>query len=48
MVKLLVSHGADVNVKNEEGESLLSLARASGLEEIVELLSKQEAKGNKE
>ena len=41
---MLISKGADMNVKDNQGNSPLDLADANGRTEIVELLKKHGAK----
>ena len=43
-IQELIKGGADVNVKNKDGESALSMAKKRGRKEIVELLKKAGAK----
>lgn len=38
IIKLLLAHGADVNAKNNNGESALDIAKKCGKKEIIELL----------
>ena len=45
IVKLLIENGADVNAKNEDGETALHLANRKGYLDIVKYLI---AKGAKE
>ena len=40
MVKFLIEKGADVNIKNEEGNTPVDMAKEIGREEIIELLTK--------
>jgi len=40
----LVNQGADVNVKTRDGQSALTLARASNFPELISLLSRQGAR----
>ncbi len=44
MVQLLVTKGADVNMKNPSGQTALSMAKMQRNNEIVELLRKHGAK----
>ena len=44
MVELLIGHGAEVNVKDYEGQTPLWSANENGHTEIVELLKKHGAK----
>jgi ankyrin repeat protein len=44
VAELLIAKGADVNVKNNQGRTPLSLAKKKGHNEIVELLRKHGAK----
>ncbi|MHC4604821.1 MAG: ankyrin repeat domain-containing protein [Planctomycetota bacterium] len=41
---MLISHGADVTAKNDDGETPLDLAIRDGYKELVELLRKHGAK----
>jgi len=44
IVKLLIARGADVNVKDKEGQTALSLAIRNNMPEIVEILREAGAK----
>ena len=44
LVKLLIARGADVNAKNKEGETALSLAIRNNMPEIAEILRQAGAK----
>lgn len=43
IVQLLVDHGADINIRDKNGETALELATRRGLTEIVAILAKAEA-----
>lgn len=43
IVQLLVDHGADINIRDKNGETALELATRRGLKEIVAILAKAEA-----
>ena len=45
LVKLLIARGADVNAKDKEGQTALSLAIRNNMPEIAEILRKAGAKG---
>ena len=42
MVEFLLSHGADLTIKNKDGLTPLELAKQKGDKEIIELLQKAE------
>jgi len=44
VVALLIDKGADVNAKDRDGKTPLSLAQEKGHNEIIELLKKRGAK----
>ncbi|KAI0269072.1 ankyrin repeat-containing domain protein, partial [Russula aff. rugulosa BPL654] len=43
IVRLLIEHGANVEAKNDEGETPLDVARVVQREEIIKLLSEHVA-----
>jgi ankyrin repeat protein len=48
LVQAFLANGARLDLKNKDGETALSLARARGLEYISQLLEKAEIDGNKQ
>ncbi|WP_373534446.1 ankyrin repeat domain-containing protein [Microcoleus sp.] len=44
LVKLFISKGADVNARNKNGETALSIAKKSSTPEIAKLLKQHGAK----
>jgi ankyrin repeat protein len=45
MVRILIDREADVNAKNNTGDTALSLAKKGGYDDIVNLLKEAGAKG---
>jgi ankyrin repeat protein len=44
VVRVLLKHGADVNTKDKDGETSLSLAEEKGYSQIVQILKQAGAK----
>jgi ankyrin repeat protein len=44
MVLLLMEHGADLDVRNEDGATALKLARERGKREVADMLARAGAK----